>query len=106
VIVVDGPIHLEEGDFGPRIVKLSRNLTITSDLAGPHQVSKGSCTGIATSLSNVPFMMLEEASKGLPKLAVLKVQPEAQGDAALFPVHSCTPSPPSIPTPSCLCAGD
>jgi hypothetical protein len=39
-IVVDGPIHLEEGDFGPHIVKLSRNLTITSDLAGPHQASK------------------------------------------------------------------
>lgn len=37
-VLLDGPIALEEGDFGPHITRLTRNLTITSDAAGPHQV--------------------------------------------------------------------
>jgi hypothetical protein len=37
-VLVDAPIALEEVDFGPHIIRLTRNLTITSDAVGPHQV--------------------------------------------------------------------
>jgi len=38
-IIVDGPIRFEAGDFSSDTpIRLTRNLTITSDAAGPHQV--------------------------------------------------------------------
>lgn len=39
-VLVEGPIALEEGDFGPHVTRLTRNLTITSDAAGPHQARR------------------------------------------------------------------
>jgi hypothetical protein len=37
-ISVDRPIRLENGDFPSHIIKLNRNLTISSPPEGPHQV--------------------------------------------------------------------
>jgi hypothetical protein len=37
-ISVDRPIRLENGDFPSHIIKLNRNLTISSPSEGPHQV--------------------------------------------------------------------
>jgi hypothetical protein len=37
-ISIDRPIRLENGDFPSHIIKLNRNLTISSPPEGPHQV--------------------------------------------------------------------
>lgn len=53
-VLVDAPIALEEGDFGPHITRLTRNLTITSDAAGPHQVIDFNARDVRNKISIAP----------------------------------------------------